>query len=137
MSSCRKITEESEEDKGVAREQTHTVRWKVSVGHSECNEESNEASKKLKMKKQRKSRSKLFNKKEKNLINLLLLLGCVFFITNLPIALAKILLACGYKEENYFEEFVVLSNILEVFFAASNFYLYCLFNVQVRQKVTI
>ena len=78
---------------------------------------------------------KRFNRKEKNLINLLLLLGCVFLVTNIPIAIAKILLACGYKEEQYFEQFVVLSNVLEVFFASSNFYLYCLFHGQVRQKV--
>ena len=77
------------------------------------------------------------SKRDKNLINLLFLLGIVFSVTNLPIAIARIFLAFGFKNEQYFRQFIVLSNILEVFFAASNFYLYCLFNVQVRQKVKI
>ena len=139
MSSCRKIINENEDNKRSTNGQKLTIKWEPSVTGSSvtnCNGDSKTSERKTSLTRQQKRRS-AFNKKEKNLINLLMLLGCVFFITNIPIAIAKILLAFGFSKEKYFEEFIVISNILEVFFAASNFYLYCLFNVQVRQKVSI
>ena len=73
--------------------------------------------------------------KDQNAMKLLLFLGVEFFFTNIPMAIGKIAISFGYKEEPVFKEFVVLSIILEVSFAASNFYLYCLCNSQIRMKV--
>ena len=77
------------------------------------------------------------SKRDKNLINLMIVLNIIFLVTNLPMAIARIMIGCGIDTTNhFFREFEAVSNSLEVFFAASNFYLYCLCNMQIRKKVS-
>ena len=58
-------------------------------------------------------------------------------MTNLPMAIARIMIGCGIDTTNhFFREFEAVSNSLEVFFAASNFYLHCFCNMQIRKKVS-
>ena len=80
-------------------------------------------------------RQKTISKKDQNAMKLLFFLSIEFFFTNIPMAVVKIAMSFGYSDEAIFEEFVVLSIVLEVSFAASNFYLYCLCNSQIRRKV--
>ena len=76
------------------------------------------------------------SKRDQNLINLFFVLYFLFLVTNIPMAIVRILIGCGIDTSKpIFREFRVLSNTLEVFFAASNFYLYCLCNMQIRRKV--
>lgn len=77
------------------------------------------------------------SKRDRNLINLMIVLNVIFLLTNLPMAIARILIGCGIDTTKHlFREFEAVSNSLEVFFAASNFYLYCLCNMQIRKKVS-
>ena len=77
------------------------------------------------------------SKRDKNLVNLMIVLNIIFLVTNLPMAIARIMIGCGIDTTNHmFREFEAVSNSLEVFFASSNFYLYCLCNMQIRKKVT-
>ena len=77
------------------------------------------------------------SKRDKNLVNLMIALNIIFLMTNLPMAIARIMIGCGIDTSNHlFREFEAVSNSLEVFFAASNFYLYCLCNMQIRKKVS-
>ena len=75
------------------------------------------------------------SKKDRMAMKLLVFLSIEFCFTNIPMAVVKIAMAFGYSDEPVFHEFVVFSIILEITFAASNFYLYCLCNSQVRKKV--
>ena len=76
-----------------------------------------------------------FSKKEKNIISLLFLLSLAF-LTNIPMAVVQIMIAFGFTYN--LTDFVVAAiNILELVFAASNFYLYCFCNSKIRAKVTI
>ena len=78
------------------------------------------------------------SKRDQNLINLMIVLNVVFLVTNLPMAIARILIGFGIDTTNHlFKEFEAVSNSLEVFFAASNFYLYCFCNMQIRKKVSM
>ena len=81
------------------------------------------------------ARMRRVSKKDKNIIKLLFLMSIIFFLTNMPMAIGRILSSFGYHNEPVFKDFVILSNVLEVLYAASNFYLYCLCNSQIRQKV--
>ena len=82
-------------------------------------------------------RTYLISKKEKSLIKLLFVLSLVFFMANIPMGIARILDAFGFTMKDYFvmEVFSTTCNILEVVFAASNFYLYCFCNAKIRRKV--
>ena len=78
----------------------------------------------------------IISKRDQNLIDLFYALYFSFLLTNLPMAVVRILSGCGFDEDNLvFHEFRILSNTLEALFASSNFYLYCLCNVQIRKKV--
>ena len=82
------------------------------------------------------SREHYISKKDRNLINLFFTLYGLFLICNIPMAIVRIVISTGLDPTiKTFREFRVLSNTLEVVFAASNFYLYCLCNVQIRRKV--
>ena len=72
-----------------------------------------------------------FSKKEKNIISLLFMLSLAF-LTNIPMAVLQIRKAFGSKLADFI---VALANILELLFAASNFYLYCFCNSKIRTKV--
>ena len=74
-----------------------------------------------------------FSKKEKNIISLLFLLSLAF-LTNIPMAAIQIMRVFGFSL-NLTDFFVALINILELVFAASNFYLYCFCNSKIRAKV--
>ena len=61
-----------------------------------------------------------------NTLRLLVFLGTEFIVTNIPMAVVKICLACGLDSKTPgFKQFQTLSIVLEVFFAASDFYLFC------------
>lgn len=76
-----------------------------------------------------------FSKKEKNIISLLFLLSLAF-LTNIPMAAIQVMRGFGFSL-NLTDFFVALINILELVFAASNFYLYCFCNSKIRAKVTL
>ena len=75
------------------------------------------------------------SKRDTNIMKLLLVMSLVFFCTNVPMAVGRIMSAVGFHHQLGFQQFVILSNVLEVFYAASNFYLYCFCNSQIRNKV--
>ena len=77
---------------------------------------------------------KTFSDKDKNIITLLFFLTLIFIVTNIPMAGARIMEAFGHTRAPIF---ICTVNILEVSFAASNFYLYCLCNARIREKVVI
>ena len=84
-----------------------------------------------------KRNKQIISKRDQNLIDLFYALYFSFLLTNLPMAVVRILSGCGFDEEDVvFHEFRILSNTLEALFASSNFYLYCLCNVQIRKKVS-
>ena len=71
-----------------------------------------------------------------NTLRLLVFMGTEFIVTNIPMAVVKICLACGLdSKEPGFKEFQTLSIVLEVFFAASDFYLFCFCHKTFRKKV--
>lgn len=79
----------------------------------------------------------IISKRDQNLIDLFCVLYVSFLLTNLPMAVVRILSSCGVNSDDViFHEFRTLSNTLEALFASSNFYLYCLCNVQIRRKVS-
>ena len=81
---------------------------------------------------------KTFSDKDKNIITLLFFLTLIFIVTNMPMAGARIMQAFGHTLAGTSASiFSCIVNILEVSFAASNFYLYCLCNARIREKVTI
>ena len=101
-----------------------------------CNAEQGEALKRRVFKIFRR-RQHIISKRDRNLIDLFSVLYISFLVTNLPMAVVRILSGCGFNmEDRIFHEFRTLSNTLEALFASSNFYLYCLCNVQIRRKVT-
>ena len=72
-----------------------------------------------------------------NTLRLLVFMGFEFIVTNIPMAVVKICLACGLDSKNPgFKEFQTLSIVLEVFFAASDFYLFCFCHKTFRKKVS-
>ena len=82
--------------------------------------------------------SQFISKRDQNLINLFFVLYFLFLLCNIPMAIIRILMGTGINTDTpTFREFRVLSNTMEVFFAASNFYLYCLCNMQIRRKVNL
>ena len=76
------------------------------------------------------------SKKDRSLIRLLFMMSLVFFATNIPMAVARIMQAFGHTENKVFKDFVVVANVMEIFFASSNFYLYCCCNHQFRRNVS-
>lgn len=75
-----------------------------------------------------------FSSKDKSLLLLLFTLTIVFIITNIPMAVVRIMTA--------FDKFIhpilkCVVNVLELSFASTNFYLYCLCNERIRKKVAI
>ena len=77
---------------------------------------------------------KTFSTKDKSLLLLLFTLTIVFIITNIPMAVVRIMTA--------FDRFIppilkCVVNVLELSFASTNFYLYCLCNERIRKKVAI
>ena len=76
------------------------------------------------------------SKKDRSLIRLLFMMSLVFFATNIPMAVVRVMQAFGNNESKVFKDFVVVVNVLEIFFAASNFYLYCFCNHQFRRNVS-
>ena len=93
--------------------------------------------KKPKTSKTEQSKTYLVSKKDKSLIKLLFVLSLVFFVANIPMAIGRTLGAFGYSSNDHFamKVFFTICNILEFFFAASNFYLYCFCNAKIRKKV--
>ena len=93
--------------------------------------------KKPKSSKNEHSKTYLVSKKDKSLIKLLFVLSLVFFVANIPMAIGRTLGAFGYSSNDHFvmKVFFTICNILEFFFAASNFYLYCFCNAKIRKKV--
>ena len=82
-------------------------------------------------------KSYMISRKEKSLIKLLFVLSLVFFVANIPMAIARILVSLGFTNEDHImmKVFFIICNLLEFFFAASNFYLYCFCNAKIRRKV--
>ena len=77
------------------------------------------------------------SKKDKSLIRLLFMMSLVFFITNIPMAIGRIIQSFDIStEDKFFKEFAVVTNVMEIFFASSNFYLYCFCNLQFRRNVS-
>ena len=76
---------------------------------------------------------KTFSKKDKNIITLLFFLTAVFIVSNIPMAVLRIM--DGFDREITSTLIRSLINVLEVAFASSNFYLYCFCNERIRQKV--
>ena len=76
------------------------------------------------------------SKKDRSLIRLLFMMSIVFFATNIPMAVARIMQAFGHTDNKVFRDFVVVANVMEIFFASSNFYLYCFCNHQFRRNVS-
>ena len=76
------------------------------------------------------------SKKDRSLIRLLFMMSLVFFATNIPMAVARIMKAFVNTENQGLKDFVVVANVMEIFFAASNFYLYCFCNHQFRKNVS-
>ena len=76
------------------------------------------------------------SKKDRSLIRLLFMMSIVFFATNIPMAVARIMQAFGHTDNKVFKDFVVVANVMEIFFASSNFYLYCFCNHQFRRNVS-
>ena len=73
-----------------------------------------------------------------NTLRLLVFLGTEFIVTNIPMAVVKICLACGLDSKTPgFKQFQTLSIVLEVFFAASDFYLFCFCHKTFRKKVSL
>ena len=73
-----------------------------------------------------------------NTLRLLVFLGTEFIVTNIPMAVVKICLACGLDSKTPgFKQFQTLSIVLEVFFAASDFYLFCFCHKSFRKKVSL
>ena len=73
-----------------------------------------------------------------NTLRLLVFLGTEFIVTNIPMAVVKICIACGLDSKTPgFKQFQTLSIVLEVFFAASDFYLFCFCHKTFRKKVSI
>ena len=80
----------------------------------------------------------VISKKDRSLIRLLFLMSLVFFICNLPMAIGRIIQSFDFDIENkFFREFTIVANVMEIFFAASNFYLYCVCNYQFRKNVSL
>ena len=68
-----------------------------------------------------KRNNQIISKRDQNLIDLFYALYFSFLLTNLPMAVVRILSGCGFDEENVvFHEFRILSNTLEALFASSN-----------------
>ena len=82
-------------------------------------------------------RTYIISRKEKSLIKLLFVLSLVFFVANIPMAIARVMVSLGFTNEHHImmKVFFIICNLLEFFFAASNFYLYCLCNAKIRRKV--
>ena len=75
--------------------------------------------------------------KDKSLIRLLFAMSLVFFATNIPMAIGRIIESFDIStDEPYFKEFTIVANVLEIIFAASNFYLYCFCNYHFRKNVS-
>ena len=73
-----------------------------------------------------------------NTLRLLVFMGTEFVVTNIPMAVVKICLACGLDSKKPgFKQFQTLSIVLEVFFAASDFYLFCFCHKTFRKKVSL
>ena len=77
------------------------------------------------------------SKKDKSLIRLLFMMSLVFFATNIPMAIGRIIESFDFSstDDKFFKEFAVVTNVMEIFFASSNFYLYCFCNYQFRRNV--
>ena len=72
-----------------------------------------------------------------NTLRLLTFMATEFIVTNIPMAVVKICLACGLdSKQPGFKEFQTLSIVLEVFFAASDFYIFCFCHKTFRKKVS-
>ena len=64
------------------------------------------------------------------------MMSLVFFVTNIPMAVGRIIQSLGITtKDKIFKEFAIVANVMEIFFAASNFYLYCFCNYQFRRNV--
>ena len=73
-----------------------------------------------------------------NTLRLLVFMGTEFVVTNIPMAVVKICLACGLDSKKPgFKQFQTVSIVLEVFFAASDFYLFCFCHKTFRKKVSL
>ena len=69
---------------------------------------------------------------------LIFFLSVEFIVTSIPMTVVKILVACGHdSSETIFKDFQTVSIVLEVFFAASDFYLFCWCHQAFREKVII
>lgn len=65
------------------------------------------------------------------------MMSLVFFVTNIPMGVGRIIQSLGISsKDNFFKEFAIVANVMEISFAASNFYLYCFCNRQFRRNVS-
>ena len=72
-----------------------------------------------------------------NILRLLSFMAIEFIVTNIPMAVLKICLACGVdSSQPGFKQFQTLSIVLEIFFAASDFYIFCFCHKTFRKKVS-
>ena len=89
-----------------------------------------------------------------NTIRLLSFMAAEFILTSTPAAVMNIMTACGFESSSptfeaswfvvsnkyslkiNFQDFQTVCIVLEVFFAASDFYLFCWCHDSLRQKVT-
>ena len=79
----------------------------------------------------------LVSKKDRSLIKLLFVMSVVFFVANIPMAFIRTVQAFNISSDTQvFKQFIIISNVAEIFFAASNFYLYCLCNNKFRTTVS-
>ena len=76
------------------------------------------------------------SRRDKSLMRLLFMMSLVFFLTNIPMAVGRIIQSLGFTtKDRFFKEFAIVANVMEMVFAASNFYLYCFCNHQFRRNV--
>ena len=76
------------------------------------------------------------SRRDKSLMRLLFMMSLVFFLTNIPMAVGRIIQSLGITtKDRFFKEFAIVANVMEMVFAASNFYLYCFCNNQFRRNV--
>ncbi|XP_023338010.1 uncharacterized protein LOC111708772 [Eurytemora carolleeae] len=78
--------------------------------------------------------------RDQNIIKLLFNLSLIFVLTEIPMAICRILQAISPRSSVddtavVMEIYIVFCNVLEIIFASSNFYLYVFCNKEIRNKV--
>lgn len=81
------------------------------------------------------NQSLMMSSKEKNVIIVLGAISVVFVGCNIPQSICRILISQKYEFNTAFQVFRVIANILELLNASMNFFIYCLCNQEVRERV--